>query len=145
MKLIMENWNNFVNAEEMGTITTIGMGDPLEDRDSRPRITLTQGKLGFLFDANSIKRPEGKQSEGTPSMNPDEIAAKLKEGGLVSGPGAIKGRDDIYLASDSKFIRGDQKDFDGLADSICERLSQTYDLTFKGAMASSFKTRKCRS
>ena len=109
-RVIVENWNKFVNEEE--------------ESSEKPRLKFYEHPNGYIFtDGGAF---------GDKPVDIEEIADKLREGGLTAGGKEISGKPDTGLVIDMAVVRrGDLEDYEKLMQKIAERLKDNFSLTFK--------------
>jgi hypothetical protein len=113
MKLIMENWNNFVNEEEAESVT--------EQSSEKPKIDFYEHPTGFKFRGDVI----------VTKVSIDDIVTRLREGGLKAGGKDITGDPRMGQVVDMGVVRGGSpEDYENLMRQIAERLKDNFSLTF---------------
>ena len=113
MKLILENWNNFVNEEEAESVT--------EQSSEKPKIDFYEHPTGFKFSGDVI----------VTKVSIDDIVARLREGGLKAGGKDITGDPRMGQVIDMGVVRGGSpEDYENLMRQIAERLKDNFSLTF---------------
>tara|TARA_R110000823_G_scaffold212195_1_gene342379 strand:- start:45 stop:428 length:384 start_codon:yes stop_codon:yes gene_type:complete len=113
MKLILENWNNFVNEEEAESVT--------EQSSEKPKLNFYEHPNGFKFRGDVV----------VTKVSIDDIVARLREGGLKAGGKDITGDPRMGQVIDMGVVRGGSpEDYENLMRQIAERLKDNFSLTF---------------
>ena len=92
----------------------------LEQPNEKPRINFYERPNGFLF--------SGGDGFGGNPLDVDDIAARLKEGGLAAGS---ESRDTGIVVGMGVTRGGTTEDYEDLMRRISERLKDNFSLTFK--------------